>query len=100
MKHGEFKNVLYVPSLVANLLFFYHMTHTGSPKRVTFDSGTIEITKKYTGQFIAKGIANHSTKAYEFSHFLPASPPTALLSHANNTTKIWHEILAISISNI
>ena len=39
-----------------------------------------------------KGIANHSTKAYEFSHFLPVSPPTALLSHANNTSKIWHEI--------
>ena len=38
-----------------------------------------------------KGIANHSTKAYEFSHFLPVSPPIALLSHGNNTRNIWHE---------
>ena len=67
------------------------MTHTGSPKRVTFDSETIEITEKSIGQLIAKGIANHSTKSYEFSHFLSISPPTALLSHANNTSKIWHE---------
>ena len=38
-----------------------------------------------------KGIANHSTKAYEFSYFLPISPPTTLFSHAKNTSKIWHE---------
>ena len=31
-EHGVFKNVLYVPSLAANLLFVYQMTHTGSPK--------------------------------------------------------------------
>ena len=39
-----------------------------------------------------KGIANHSTKADEFSHFLPVSPPTTLLYRANNTSKIWHAI--------
>ena len=39
-----------------------------------------------------KGIANHATKDFEFSHFLHVSPPTALLTHANNTGKIWHEI--------
>ena len=42
--HGEFKNVLYIPSLATNLLSLYQMTHTCSPKRVTFDSGSIEIT--------------------------------------------------------
>ena len=67
------------------------MTHTGSPKRVTFDSESVEITEKSTGKLVAKGIANHFTKAYEFSHFLPVSPPTTLLSHANNTNNIWHE---------
>ena len=91
IQHGEFKNVLYVPSLVVNLLYVYHMTHTSSPKRVTFDSETIEITEKATGQLIVKGISNHSTKAYELSHFLHVSRPTALLYHANNTSKIWHE---------
>ena len=32
LEHEVFKNVLYVPSLVANLLFVYQMTHTASPK--------------------------------------------------------------------
>ena len=41
-KHGEFKNVLYVPSLAANLLSVYQMTHTVSPKKVTFDSDSVE----------------------------------------------------------
>ena len=45
-KHGDFKNVLYVPPLIANLLFVYQMTHTGSPKRVTFDSYLVDMTKK------------------------------------------------------
>ena len=67
------------------------MTHTSSPNRVTFDWESIKITEKATGNLVAKGIANHSTKAYEFSHFLHVSPPTALLSHANNTNKIWYE---------
>ena len=79
------------PPLQLFFVFVYHMTHTGSPKRVTFDLDSVEITKKSTGELIVKGIANHSTKVYEFSHFLPVSPPTALLSHANNTNKIWHE---------
>ena len=91
VKHGEFKNVLYVPSLATNLLSIYHMTHTGSPKRVTFDPNSVQITEKDTRKLVAKGIANHSTKSYEFSHFLHVSPPTALLSHANNNNNIWHE---------
>ena len=35
-EHGVLNNVLYVPSLAANLLCVYHMTHIGSPKRVVF----------------------------------------------------------------
>ena len=44
IQHGEFKMFLYVPSLAANLLFVYHMTHIGTPKRFTFDSDSVEIT--------------------------------------------------------
>ena len=44
IQHGEFKNVLYVPSLVGNLLSVHQMTHTGSPKQVLFFSNSVEIT--------------------------------------------------------
>ena len=33
----------------------------------------MEITYISTGNIIAKGVANHSSKAYEFSHFMPFS---------------------------
>ena len=32
LEHGKFKDVLYVPSLAANMLSIYQMTHTGSLK--------------------------------------------------------------------
>ena len=51
------------------------MTHTGSPKRVIFGPNSIEITDISTGNIIAKGVANHASKAYEFSHFMPFSEP-------------------------
>ena len=91
IQHGEFKNVLYVPSLATNLLSVYHMTHTGSPKRDTFDSNSVEITEKTTGNLIVKGFTNHASKAYEFSHFCHVSHLKTLLTHANNTRKLWHE---------
>ena len=66
------------------------MNHTRSPKRVTFESDLVEITYKDTRNLIVKGIANHATKAYEFSHFLHVYPPTTILNHYNKTINIWH----------
>ena len=51
------------------------MTHTGSPKRVIFGPDSVEITYISIGNIIAKGVANHSSNAYEFSHFLSFSEP-------------------------
>ena len=75
LEHGKFKDVLYVPSLAANLLSVYQMTHTGSPKRVIFGPDSVEIIDISIGNIIAKGVASHASKAYEFSHFLPFSEP-------------------------
>ena len=68
------------------------MTHTRTPKRDIFDSDSVEITKEATGNIIAKDFDNLASKAYEFSHVFPVSHPTNLLTHANNTNNIWHEI--------
>src|SRR5713101_5830555 len=78
--------------LPPNLLLVYQMTHTGSPKKVIFSPVEVEITEISSGKFIAKGVANHTSKVYMFSHFLPYSNPSALLFHANEERKIWKEI--------
>ena len=75
LEHGKFKDVRYVPSLAANLLYVYPMTHIGSPKQVIFGLDWVEITYISIGNTIEKGVANHASKAYEFSHFMPFSEP-------------------------
>ena len=54
IQHGEFKNVLYVPSLATNLLSVYQITHIGSPKKVVFFPDLVEITEISTGKTIEK----------------------------------------------
>ena len=75
LEHGKFKYVIYVPSLAANMLSVYQMTHNGSPKRVTFGLDSMEIIDISIGNIITKGAANHASKAYDFSHFMPFSEP-------------------------
>ena len=67
--------MLYVPSLAAKVLSIYQMTHTGSPKQVIFGPDSVEITNISTRNIIEKGVANHASKEYEFSHFMPFSEP-------------------------
>ena len=84
--------MLYVLGLASNLLSVYQMTHTGSPKKVIFSPDDVEITNILNGKFIAKGVVDHTSKIYMFSHFLPYSNPSAFLIHANEERKLWHEI--------
>ena len=52
------------------------MTHIGVPKRVSFIPNDVEIAELVSRKIIAKGLANHHAKAYEFSHFVAdAKPP-------------------------
>ena len=67
--------MLYVPSLASNLLLVYQMTHTRSPNKVIFSPDEFEITEISSGKVIAKGVTNHTSKVYMFSHFLPYSNP-------------------------
>ena len=75
--HGVFKYVLYVPSLVDNVLYVYQITHTGFPKQVLFGPDSVEITNISTGEIVAKGITDHASKAFHFSHFMSFSVPTS-----------------------
>ena len=51
------------------------MTHTTYPERVVFGPNTVEILDISIGKMIAKGVGNHTSKAYEFSHFSPYLDP-------------------------
>ena len=52
------------------------MTHNGSLKQVVFGPNSMAISYISTGKIIEKGVINHASRAYEFSHFLPYSAPT------------------------
>ena len=49
----------------------------------------MEISEISTRQAVAVGIADHDSRMYKFSYFLPYSQGNALLSHANETKKLW-----------
>ena len=68
------------------------MNHTVSPKKVVFSPNEVEISEISNGRVIAKGVVDHSLKVYKFSHFLPFSNPSALLTNENEASKIWNEI--------
>ena len=67
------------------------MTQYRVPKRVTFILNGIEITEIASGKLIATGLANHHAKTYEFSKFLLNAKPTALMTHGNKVSRLWHE---------
>ena len=91
LENDYFSNVQYVPSLASNLLSVYQMTYMGVPKRVSFILDYVEITKLASEKLVAKGLANHHAKAYEFSHFVADAKPTALLNHGNEVSILWHD---------
>ena len=61
------------------------------PKRFSFSPNYVEIMDLASRKLIAKGLAKHHAKAYEFSHFVADANPTALLTHGNEVSRLWHE---------
>ena len=92
LDHGSFNNVLYVPGLASNLLSMYQMTHNGSLNKVIFSPNEVEISEISNGKVIETSVVDHTSKVYKFSHFLPYSNPSALLTHAIEVSKLWNEI--------
>ena len=91
IEHGSFSDVLYVPDLAANLLSVYQMTHIREPKRVIFNSDSVDISEISTDQVVAVGHVDHHGIMYKFSNFLPTSSDQALHSHANEVSKLWND---------
>ena len=91
LENDFFSNVLYVPFLASNILSVYQMTQKRVPKRFSFIPNDVEITEIASEKLIAKGLANHHAKAYEFSHFVADAKPTTLLTHGNEVSRLWNE---------
>ena len=79
---------MYVLDLAVKLLSVYQMTHIGEPKRVTFTLDMVEVTQISTDEVITIGYADHHDRMYKFLNFLPTSSDQALLSHANEVSKL------------
>lgn len=74
IQDGTFNDVLYVPSLSANLLSIYQISHSGSGKIVEFTPDSVFIRDSMTGGIVAIGKVDLSTRLYSFSHFDPTLP--------------------------
>ena len=68
------------------------MTHIGEPKRVIFTPDSVEISEISTAQVVPVGYADHHERMYKFCNFLSTSSDQALHSHANEVSKIWHDM--------
>ena len=67
------------------------MTHMAVPRRFSFSPDDVEITELASKKLVAKGLANHDAKSYEFSHFVVDANPTALMTHGNEVSRLWHD---------
>ena len=89
IQDGIFNDVLYVPSLSANLLLISQITCSGSGKIVEFTTDSIFIRDRVTGSVIATGTVDPSTCLYTFSHFFPSSP---CLEHVSSRSQEHHVV--------
>jgi hypothetical protein len=92
LEGGCLKNVFHVPSLSTNIFLIYQITHSDSGRKVEFTPDSALITNISTGSQLAHGIADHSSRLYFFSHFVPKSVSIVFLSQSNDIIILWHEI--------
>jgi hypothetical protein len=92
LEGGCFKNVIHVPSLSENILSIYHITHSVSGRKVKLTPDSAVITDISTGSQLAHGIADHGSRLYFFSHFVPKYISTIFMSQYNDIIRLCHEI--------
>ena len=88
MNNGVFKDVLYVPNLTSNLLSVYQMTHYGGGNKFEFLLDLVVVKSIKDDSMVAIGEANHDSRLYTFSSFVPKSNAQALLIHSNTERKL------------
>jgi hypothetical protein len=88
LEGGCFTNVLHVPSLSKNILSIYQITHSISGRKVELTPDSVVIVDISTGSQLAHGIADHGSRLYFFSHFVPKSIRNVFLSQYNDISRL------------
>jgi hypothetical protein len=81
LQHGIFENVFHVPKLPVNLLFVYHIAHSGTTKMVEFTPNLVTKYDMHDNSKIVVGELNHQSHLYTFSKFIVKSDYVLLLTH-------------------
>ena len=91
LDNGILKDVFHVPNLSTNLLSIYKINHYGCGNKVEFLPDIVVVKNLKDDSMATIGKANHETRLYSFSHFVPKSTSLALLTRSNSQSKLWHE---------
>ena len=92
LDNGYFNDVLCVPTLSCNLLSVYQITHSGEGKIVEFSPHDVVIKDlKDPRHILATGIADDSTRLYNFDNFGSSCLPSVFVAHNDEVRKLWHE---------
>ena len=90
LNHGSFEDVLHVPKISVNLLSIYHITHSGTRKRVEFTPDAVNIFDIQSNSKVAIGEVNHISRLYTFSEFIEPDY-SLLLTHVDDSSRLSHE---------
>jgi hypothetical protein len=90
LTNRSFENVLHVPKLSINILSMYHMTNSGTGKRVIFTPDAVDIYDMQTNSRVSTGEVNHQSRLYTFSKFIEPNY-ALLLTHVDESSRIWHK---------
>jgi hypothetical protein len=89
LTNGSFENVLHVTKLFVKLLSVYQMTNSDTGKKFIFTPNSMDIYDMQTNSRVSTGEVNHQSRLYTFSEFI--EPHSALLlTHADESSRIWH----------
>jgi hypothetical protein len=87
----RFDNMLHIPKLFINLIYMYQMKKYGTKKRVIFTPDAVDVYDMQTNYMVATSEVNNQSRLYTFFEFI--EPDSALLlAHANESSRIWHEM--------
>jgi hypothetical protein len=92
LTNKSLENVLHATKISINILSMYQMTNSDIRKKVIFTPNAVDIYDMQTNSRVSIGEVNNQSRLYTFSEFIE-SDFALLLTHADESCRIWHERL-------